>query len=228
MSCNHNKAEVKRHIAGEHGENELKAFKIKDVKAWKERFEEKNPKGVESNVCPFCAGTFKCLEQHIKYKHESEKPWKCDKCDFAHATKMGLQGHARAVHPQEKNFCCHLCGFKTYANSVLKVHIESKHEKKKRFFCSHCEDSFYYKVKYQEHLSRLHTGEKIFNCKECTDVAFTSYEHLRTHTQKVHKGVRFICDMCRKEFSTSAVKSKHMRQVHGVKMSEMKKLDPKE
>ena len=91
MSCNHNKAEVKRHVAGEHGENELKAFKIRDVKAWKERFEEKNPKGVESNVCPFCAGTFKCLEQHIKYKHESEKPWKCDKCDFAHATKMGLQ-----------------------------------------------------------------------------------------------------------------------------------------
>ena len=91
MSCNHIKAEVKRHVAGEHGENELKAFKIKDVKAWKERFEEKNPKGVESNVCPFCAGTFKCLEQHIKYKHESEKPWKCDKCDFAHATKMGLQ-----------------------------------------------------------------------------------------------------------------------------------------
>ena len=45
MSCNHNKAEVKRHVAGEHGENELKAFKIRDVKAWKERFEEKNPKG---------------------------------------------------------------------------------------------------------------------------------------------------------------------------------------
>ena len=49
------------------------------------------PKPVESKVCPFCAGTFKSLEQHIKYKHESEKPWKCDKCDFAHATKMGLQ-----------------------------------------------------------------------------------------------------------------------------------------
>ena len=80
----------------------------------------------------------------------------------------------------------------------------------------------------------LHTGEKIFNCKECTDVAFTSYEHLRTHTYKVHKGVRFICDLCRKEFSTSAVRSNHMKKVHGVKMGEMgkwekwEKLDSKE
>ena len=71
------------------------------------------------------------------------------------------------------------------------------------------------------------TGEKIFDCKECTDVAFTSYEQLRTHTKKVHKGIRFICDMCRKEFSTSAVKSTHMRKVHGVRMSEMKKIDSK-
>ena len=38
----------------EHGEIELKAFKIKDFKEWKEKFEEKNPKGVDSNVCPFC------------------------------------------------------------------------------------------------------------------------------------------------------------------------------
>ena len=51
---------------------------------------------------------------------------------------------------------------------------------------------------------------------------------LNIHIYPVIIGVRFICDMCRKEFSTSAVKSKHMRQVHGVKMSEMKKLDSKE
>ena len=94
----HTKAEVKRHIGGEHGENELKAYKLRDIKAWKERSEawkerseDKKTKEVESKVCPFCAGTFRYLEQHIMYKHESEKPWKCDKCDFAHATKIGLK-----------------------------------------------------------------------------------------------------------------------------------------
>ena len=66
---------------------------FRDINAWKERvgFVAPKPKPVESKVCPFCAGTFKSLEQHIKYKHESEKPWKCDKCDFAHATKIGLK-----------------------------------------------------------------------------------------------------------------------------------------
>ena len=89
----HIKNEVKRHIAAEHGEKELKAYKLSFIKAWRERvgYVAPKPKPVESKVCPFCAGTFKYLEQHIKYKHESEKPWKCDKCDFAHATKMGLQ-----------------------------------------------------------------------------------------------------------------------------------------
>ena len=93
----HIKNEVKRHIAAEHGEKELKAYKLSFIKAWRERvgYVAPKPKPVESKVCPFCAGTFKSLEQHIKYKHESEKPWKCDICDFAHATKMGkvsLQG----------------------------------------------------------------------------------------------------------------------------------------
>ena len=89
----HIKNEVKRHIAAEHGEKELRAYKLRDINAWKERvgFVAPKPKPVESKVCPFCAGTFKSLEQHIKYKHESEKPWKCDKCDFAHATKIGLK-----------------------------------------------------------------------------------------------------------------------------------------
>ena len=57
----YNKSEVKRHIAGEHGQNELKAFRKLEVKAWQESF---------AGVCPFCAGTFNYLEQHIKFKHE--------------------------------------------------------------------------------------------------------------------------------------------------------------
>ena len=31
---------------------------------------------------------FKLLRQHIMYKHETNKPWKCDKCDFSHAIKV--------------------------------------------------------------------------------------------------------------------------------------------
>ena len=101
----------------------------------------------------FLLQSFKCLEQHILFKHTTEKPFKCDKCDFSHASKMGLTGHVRACHSEQSNHVCHLCGFTTYSARPLKVHIESKHEKKKNFFCTQCDASFYYKVKFQEHVS---------------------------------------------------------------------------
>ena len=46
-------------------------------------------------ICPHCGQYYKLLEQHIMFKHTTEKPWKCDKCDFSHASKHGLQGHIK-------------------------------------------------------------------------------------------------------------------------------------
>jgi len=220
------RTEVKAHVEAEHGEIELKVFLKKDLNEWKEKYQEENPKGCDSNVCPFCGEYFARLEQHINYIHTSEKPWKCEQCAFAHSTKTGLKAHVRSCHNQESNnHICHLCGYKTYANSVLKVHIESKHEKKKRFFCTHCDAAFYYKRKLEEHIPRVHTGEDTFKCKECTNIGFKSYEHLRLHNLKVHKGVKFICDICGKEFSTPAVKSKHMSVVHHIKPKSSSKIE---
>ena len=71
----------------------------------------------------------------------------------------------------------------------------------------------------------VHTGEDTFKCKECTNIGFKSYEHLRLHNLKVHKGVKFICDICGKEFSTPAVKSKHMSVVHHIKPKSSSKIE---
>ena len=48
------KASLKRHIGSEHGENELRNYRIKDQREWKKQFEERNPKKESSNVCPHC------------------------------------------------------------------------------------------------------------------------------------------------------------------------------
>ena len=61
----------------------------------------------------------------------------------------------------------------------------------------------------------MHTGEENFKCKECANAAFKNYEHLRIHVLKVHKGIRFICDTCGKEFTTPGVLNKHVRKIHG-------------
>ena len=60
----------------------------------------------------------------------------------------------------------------------------------------------------------VHTGEDTFKCKECTNIGFKSYEHLRLHNLKVHKGVKFICDICGKEFSFKDQVKRHVEGVH--------------
>ena len=80
---------------------------------------------------------YKHVQQHIMYKHEKKKPWKCDQCEYAHALQTGLQEHVRNCHPKESDLkVCHICGYKTTLNHNLKEHIERTHEKKRRFTCN--------------------------------------------------------------------------------------------
>ena len=96
---------------------------------------------------------FKRLQQHILYKHTSEKPFKCDKCDFAHALKRGLTGHIRSVHAEKNSLkVCHICCYKTISNQNLKTHIEAKHEKIRNFACPHCDVKFYAKASMAQHI----------------------------------------------------------------------------
>ena len=84
---------------------------------------------------------FRLLDQHISYKHATNKPWKCDECDFAHAAKYGLTGHKAAVHPKMSDLkLCHICDYKAVTNQNLKNHIEAIHEKNKIYPCKYCNE----------------------------------------------------------------------------------------
>ena len=101
---------------------------------------------------------FKILEQHIKYKHETNKPWKCPEegCDYAHALKHGLSQHIKARHPKESDLkICHLCGKKHTTNSNLKQHMEMVHEKKRPYSCNVCDAEFYFNHAYEQHVKGL-------------------------------------------------------------------------
>ena len=87
------------------------------------------------------------------YKHETNKPWKCDKCDFSHAIKSGLDQHKGYYHPTENGLkVCDICGYSTPQLSNLKDHMGSVHAKKKNFTCNVCEKQFYAKRKMEKHI----------------------------------------------------------------------------
>merc|ERR1712045_628490 len=127
------------------------------------------PKKISSiYLCHFILQYFKHVQQHIMYKHETKKPWKCDQCDYAHALQKGLQEHVRNCHPKESDLkVCHICGYKTTINHNLKEHIERTHEKKRRFTCNLCDAHFYRKSVMERHVRVRHMGEKPCQCDIC-------------------------------------------------------------
>ena len=99
---------------------------------------------------------YKLLQQHISYKHETSKPWKCDLCDFAHSLKQGLDGHKRIAHPDKtKMKVCHICGYKAVTNQNLKTHVEAKHENIRNYSCNVCEAKFYNAVQLRNHVKGM-------------------------------------------------------------------------
>ena len=72
-------------------------------------------------ICQHCGEYFRMLKQHILYKHETNKPWKCVKCDYSHATRGGLRAHVRYMHASENDMkMCHICGFSSANKSTVK------------------------------------------------------------------------------------------------------------
>ena len=105
------------------------------------------------------------------YKHETNKPWKCDQCDFTHALEHGLKQHKKHSHPEEsKLHVCHVCGYKTPGFSNLKEHIEVKHENVKPFPCNVCDARFYRKTRLEQHVKgkfSYHLNLQYFHDVEC-------------------------------------------------------------
>ena len=96
---------------------------------------------------------FKFLSQHILFKHEEYKPFKCEECDYSHASKHGLWLHFASHHRKESELpVCHLCGQKFKSNFNLRVHVESVHENKKNYSCDQCGAEFYFKRKFKWHM----------------------------------------------------------------------------
>jgi len=167
-------------------------------------------------LCPHCGEYFKMLQQHILYKHETNKPYRCDQCNFAHASEKGLYAHIKHNHKSENEWhVCHICGYRAKSKSNVNEHFRGVHEKIK-FKCNICEKEYTGKKDLKLHVKIAHLGE-LLECKECGE-KFDNRSKLSRHVQKVHKGIKFKCKICKKEFRDDRSVKRHILNIHeGIK-----------
>ena len=180
-----------------------------------------------SGICPHCGEHFNRLQQHILYKHSTEKPFKCQKCDFAHALEKGLKGHMRTVHPKKSALkICHICSFKAVTNQQLRIHVESKHDKIKNIECPHegCDLKFCSKFSMKNHFKNLHSSERPYKCDICGD-AFAVTWKLKLHKERVHEGKKYYCETCGAEYASPKSLKKHKVKQHGMDKKRKFKFD---
>ena len=180
----------------------------------------------ECSVCgrDFC--TLAYLKQHF-IKHTGNYPFQCDSC--------GKKFTNKSLHRQHSCFTCKVCGEKFSAVKNFNEHcMDTQHSNSpRRFRCDVCGRNFSNLSHLQEH-SIIHTGTFHFQCdvackkksapakqekhrprrrvkcKLCGKTfAFPATFNAHMDRQHSGKSLRFGCNVCGREYSTSACLKKH-------------------
>ena len=189
-----------------------KLFKTKDQL----KKHERQHTGMNVLVCQYCGKNLKSrpsLERHERL-HTGERPYHCKHCDKRFVCLAMLQNHEQEHTGYQ--FVCAQCGgkFKTrlYLQEHERIHTGEKPEK-----CEHCSECFRTKSDLWKHKKLRHSKTKEYKCSICSK-AFALRTALNQH-QTVHTGERnYECKYCHKKYSSSNVRSCHIKQVHlGIK-----------
>jgi len=170
-------------------------------------------KGIRTQ-CPICDKLPVDIKNHIRQVHEKVRNFACDQCPLKFINQARLKSHVDGVHKNLKTECPH-CGVTLKVN-CLKMHIANLHGAgKPRIPCSFegCDKSYTAKADMERHLLRIHHGYKI-KCEFC-DLMF-SPDQMGRHVKVVHHGIhKFYCKICSEGFATEGVLKNHTNKVHG-------------
>lgn len=172
--------------------------------------------GIREVQCPICSKFYRNqgeVDMHMKGVHVSEQKYECKTCGKKFKTEASHRVHMK-MHQTDFDFQCDICmaRFKTkhYMLAHKKVHSDVKD-----FQCNVCLMCFKRSGQLTKHL-RKHTGE-FFSCDLCPGVGFVDRFSLKEHKERVHIGVRYRCDTCKKSYGSR----KHMRQHQKTQMHDL-------
>ena len=163
-------------------------------------------RSLATTQCPECGkivnGKY-YLEQHMKNKHTVHE---CEQCDFKVTNKTKLQTHVKYVHQGLKYYYepvkCDQCG-KMYKDKYsCKSHVKLVHEGLTQFSCEYCDYKAKYKQHLQTHTENVHLGIK-HDCEYC-GFSYTDISNMRAHYKKAH-GTKYITSKSRKATIDNAV-----------------------
>ena len=144
------------------------------------------------------------------------KSFECTICSISiFLSRKSLENHLVTAHEEKKHFQCKLCGLNTKAKSSLIKHVKNHSRFPKSEYhqtiCSICSASFDTQVELIKHHNIVHDEKYPFKCDICKK-GFTTSRGAHTHMQIHEKKNK--CEVCNETFSTKALMSRHINQVH--------------
>jgi hypothetical protein len=140
--------------------------------------------GVPEEPCPFCGKGVKFLDIHIKQQHSDAARQPSIPCSFEGCDRM----------------------FKTKQNE--KVHYRVAHTGERQQ-CNQCGE---WLKNLDGHMRRTHKTGKPLPCPDCGKVFYNSFD-LRTHKDRIHEGIKYVCPECG---DTSSRIKDHLKSKHGI------------
>ncbi|XP_046431100.1 histone H4 transcription factor [Neodiprion fabricii] len=147
-------------------------------------------------MCDMSCESPASLAKHIRYRHISSRPFKCQLCTHAAKSEQDLDSHM-AVHTRGPNFICTVdgCSYGCKNSYMMDRHMERVHSKFLRFYCCHeCPVKYRKSYRLTKHLIETHhlqwpNGHKRFRYKKdedgCYRLQVVRYETLDEDTVKV-------------------------------------------
>ena len=133
------------------------------------------------------------LQNHMRTKHTTDRPYSCEYCPMKYATAMSLSGSMSTSHG---------------------VTLSGKTKHRKLFTCDHCTKSLTSKGKLQAHINVMHKGKRGYKCQFCENYV-TSKSNLQIHEGSHHNGVLpYHCDICQKIFTRRDKLRSHKKAKH--------------